>query len=486
MSTYDTATLPITELETGDGYADSRLGVLYAPPGAAPGSMMPLKHFLEERGVRTLPGYSSEGRHVLRLAGFKDDASLLHLLKQDFPVWQTEKQVCPVIDTSGLTTPRNLGAGEQLPSSPLKNYSGTLTGLSYLTGDVALLLSAARQQMPGQEAMGLKGANLFRGGAGLSYMLANLVLIGFGNTSKPPRPAKEILHEASHALATSPEHQPEIAREMKHQQGHVLNFIARHPWEIACLFSTAGTSLQIASGIHNARRKGEGLGEVAASFGILVAMLIPLVVPEKGGRVFLNVGKLFGRDDDTSFADTLHEFAEKHPHAGLLERTYDWMQERPLRASAYVSQVANLGHIAYGMSNRKDYAYAGSYGMYLLGNSIQSLTSKGRGAGLDSLLSNAADYLATQPHATPEERASLQQGIERLAALLSEAPDVNQSPKKLARGITKRLASIQGNPAPGNTPYLPEETATMRQSPFLSGHEIARLKPEGSDAGVAR
>lgn len=441
----------LNRLETGTGFSGRRIAILYAPEGAPASSLSALRHSLSAAGIGAYPGYTPQGQHVLHVTGFDSDTQLIGLLQQEHAG----------IDSSGLHVyplSADCPPQERTLCHRLQHYTGSLTGLCYLAGDAGLLISASRRQLPSAQTLGQHGGNWFRAAAGLNYLVANLMLIGFGNTRR--QDAHESVRQAVKALYDTPQERKDAWEAAKgvHQKLH--HFLQRYPWEISSAFSLMGSGFQAVSGISNASQAGkQALWETALSLGSLVAVAIPLVVPEKGGHAFLGAGKTRDRQNGTGFLDSLQQ----------------WVEEKPLRAAARLSQAANLGHIAFGLHNR-DYGYAGAYTNYFIGNSLQGTHSKGQGPGLDELLTYAAEYLAAEP-----PTAGRAAEIDRLAHQLAAQPEVDYSARLLRDGIAARLASRRSPGAAHMSGYLPQEATALQESPFLTLGERRTLESRATD-----
>jgi hypothetical protein len=86
-------TINITQIRTGRlAGSDQSYGIIYAPDKAMPGSMGALRDFLINNGLKAEPGYENS-KHVLRVTGFPDDATLRKLLAQDFATWQNQNPI---------------------------------------------------------------------------------------------------------------------------------------------------------------------------------------------------------------------------------------------------------------------------------------------------------------------------------------------------------------------------------------------------------
>lgn len=152
--------LTIQSVRTGNGLAGSRIAVVHAPEGAPAGSLVALTQFLNAQpSIRASAGYAGEGReHVLRVSGLRDDQTFLRLLQDAFPKWQARLQHSnqPAIQFAQNLEVQPL-KGESAAKEQnnimrfMRNNADMLTGLSYTSGNLVLLLSGMAGKNPARE-----------------------------------------------------------------------------------------------------------------------------------------------------------------------------------------------------------------------------------------------------------------------------------------------------------------------------------------------
>jgi hypothetical protein len=473
--------LSIEKVQTGPGFAGGRVAVLFAPSNAPAGSLSSLTEFFEANGIHAVPGYSGDGpQHVLRLAGFTSDTQLRAVLTEALPDWIHEQQQrgrpVPSISTESLgkftrLKPDELPAEQSAVKRFLKQNSGILTGISYTAGDVGMLIAGMLGKVPTAQE-GKVAPDIFRTMAGGGFFTANAVRMVFTSQQGKPRPLHQVIEEAADLLDKNDDWKNNAAV-TKATQKHLDSahyFLQQYPWEIASALGLLSTGLYATSSLkrHNYR-------ETLSSLGAITAMAIPIVVPEKGGHSLFDLGENFVRPDGRTFIDSWQDFADNHtvfrPFINAAISGVDYLQEKPLTVSAMISGVSNA-NAAY--SNIKkaspDYASAGANSAWLVGNYFQGISSKGRGAGFDDIVSMAANYIENHPDFSPNDETAFNKQVERLSLVLAEQSEIIDKAPRIAHGIRQRLSYREENPTTANAAerFIASERSFINDSPFIA------------------
>lgn len=470
--------------------------------------------FFNEEGYKALPGYTGRDKqHVLRVRGFHDDRELQHLLQDVFPQWQKEERA----ENGGVQAPAvriaddldflPLEESAPLNQAPVEHWLGEhstdLAALAYAAGNVGLAFSALSGHKPEQGASGGSGGREWaKMAAPVSYTLSSALLLALNRNRPDPRSIHDILDDIGpfmeqHGMMKhgSP---AQAVREGREDIAHqAMDFLTRHPWEVSSILNMVGAGSHAVSSFTN-RRHVEGL----AAMGTLTAMAIAAFVPEKGGRSLLDFSEAFRRPDGSTVLEPLHLMAQEAPlirpiyEQGV--RASEWIQEKPLRASAAVQFMGNAGYAASALMSRDaagrrcvDRGLLATSGAYITGNVFQSLASKGQGPGFDDVVTAAAAYIEDRENWSMQDRLALRRQIVDLAHALADQPEIVHSEERLQRGIEARLSRFtEGFAADKPQDYLesfiPGERLVLRESPFISPKVMARVMPEAQEGGMAR
>lgn len=483
----------ITDVETGDGFDGKRVAVITAPREAKPGSLQALTRFFHEHGHDAQLGYTgSDKRHVLRLQSLESDAQLEHLLKSDFPQWQTTQEGAKVsispamqlrpMGSSPADAGRNLGA-------MLRDKSTSIAATAYMAGNMGLVFSA----LYGQKG---KKPEMVKLGAPLCYTMASAFLFLLNSKTPEAREMNQIWDEISPQLlrddfTPTKAEEEQLRRQGNAAVGHVWEFMKKHPWEVSGLINMVGAAAHTAS----ATMRGNAT-EALSALSTLTAMGITTFVPERG----------YGNLDATAFKP-LHEsvsmrsFGADGAHNALVQpffdagqKILDWVKEKPLRASSYIQLAANAGYGVAALGERDehgkrhpDWGLMVSSGTYITGNAFQSIASKNKGPSFDDMVSTAANAIAHQTDWQQQDPATLHERIQRVAQGLAAQPEIGHSQKVLTAGIMERLERPKQQPTPQRElidGFIATEKDALKTSPFMSPHLVETQR--GRDSAHAR
>ncbi len=487
----------ITKVKTGNGLAGSRVGLIFAPPNASPGSMIALTQFFNaHEDMRAIPGYHGPNKnHVLRISGVQDDDHFLHLLREEFPRWKAEHAAeLPDIDVADDLEVEEINEVDHFPHHGVirkfvKENANSLAGMAYLAASTGLLFSAWRK--PKHMSIDVD-RDWFKVVAAGSTMMGSMILIAMGHGADNPKDVYSIMEDLYPELKEVDEEKRDHLHNMAER---TLSFLQNHPWEISSAVYAVGAGTHLFSAIKRAK-SGNTTFEALSALGTLTAMAIAIVVPEKEGRELVDVSNIFARaEQEHSMLDTVDTIQENEPKDGQfiksVERFKNWAQNSPLAMSAMIQGVANVG---YGISAFKrkpfDPGLLTLSAGYLAGNLAQTQATKGRGPGFDDVVTAAASVIYSDPSLKNVPEDVLQKKITLFADALTEKNEIVHNKRNLARGIRERLKRYD---LPKNvenkilTGFISSEKKVLKQSPFVSPRYVEETisEPGEVDTSVA-
>ncbi len=466
----------ITRVETGSLYGPDRVAVIHAPSKAAPGSLAGLSRFLTEQGISVLPGYTGINKDpVLRLSDIGSDDRLHHLLEEEFPVWQRDNCYPPVsIDAESFEELDPTKALSQMSKwqQIMHQHGGTMAGLCYLSGDLAIMYDGLKHVAEETgKPISFANADKFKMATGGLYMTAAAILSVFARRDNP-RSLQDLLRQMDTASSKQTD-TPIDDERAEHLIGTVHQFLKKYPWETAGLISMTAAGAHITSNITH----GKHLENISPALAML-ALTIQVFMQERGGRDLFGTSKWFNRPDGTTIVDSMEHMKEKHPtmspvlDAGI--HLYEYVHEKPLRATARISQASHIGLTAAALfdnqlrgqtHNRINYRLMGASGIYFTGNEIQTRVSKGRGIGRDDVVSGILSYLDAHPEIATADKQTFRKRINRVAHWLSDQSEVVQEPGEILQTVEARLQhdnSIASH-------FTRDEQLLLASHPFVNG-----------------
>lgn len=488
--------ISITKIKTGRGLGGSRIGLIFAPPYAPPGSMTALTEFLNEQpGIRARPGYHGPNENpVLRISGLSDDRTFLRLLQQQFPEWQNEQADESVrrLKVADDIICEPLDEVDHFPHQPyfarmVKENANTLSALAYSAGSVALLLAGWRQQkgsaLSGKPAASHDWPRVY---SSASYFTAAAILGAMSQITDNPRDVYSIMESVYPPLIKQTAGEKALAEE---KSGAVLQFVRNHPWEISMLLNASGAGAHAFSAARRHRQLGGRRIEMVSALATLTACALSAVIPEKGGRSMVPIHDWVAGEDGKGVSEQLEDFALKHPFAqGFVNRAnavIDWVQDNPLKLAAGVSAVANVGYFAAGIRN-PNVALSVMGSSFLLGNYAQSQATKGRGPGFDDVVTAAAAIMEADPNLKGASSSEIYARARQLAGKLVDQREIVHNKDRLIKGTIARLKRDglhnELKNADSLEEFLTSEKRLLAKNPFADPLNVHRMQPEKPNA----
>lgn len=479
----------ISAIETAAGFDGKRIAAIIAAPDAKPGSLQALTRFFSECGITNQPGYTgNDKRHTLRLQGIASDAELMRLLKEDFPQWQQHRagpalQLAPDLLPAPLEQPP--AAKAETLSSLLKGKATGLAASAYMAGNLGLVFSALYNR---------KGSkpDMVKLAAPACYTLASTLLLVLNRSAPEARGTNQLWDEIAPQLlrddfTPTRAEEAQLRRQGNALVGHAMDFMRKHPWEVNGIINMVGAGAHATSSVLRGNHT-----EALAALSTLTAMAVTTFVPEKG------MGKLDERAFRPLHEDVTIETLELAEQKGGILRPFfdagqklaDWIQEKPLRTASGIQLAANTG---YGLaaltqrgadgSRKPDKGLMLTSGAYMAGNAFQSFASKSNGPSFDDVVSIAAESIAHQTDWQRRSPDELHTRIQRVAQGLAAQPEITHSQKLLGAGIRERLAQERPFPHSPVDGFIAIEKHALKNSPFLSPHQVQAQRETSPQIG---
>jgi hypothetical protein len=298
----------------------------------------------------------------------------------------------------------------------LKQESLRAAGYSYLVGDAALFASG---MMSGRKHEALSGA---------LYTAGGLVLAGYGREN-----AERRLHTLQGRLKEYftnnniqiPQGSELNSTTLKSEGGiidRIEDFMYAYPAQIVNTIYALGSFSMIRSGMKHGKGRDTATGALIAA-GALAGLLIPEKQP----------------DPD-------------HPATSTLGKAWEWVQEKPLRASGYLYIGSNAALISSALEERSINPQQKSYlfkfltaACYMMANGLLAISSKDSVSHIDKdehtksikdLETAAAHVIAAQPAELKEHV------IQQTAGFLAAQPDIKLSADQIAKHLNERISEL--------------------------------------------
>lgn len=298
----------------------------------------------------------------------------------------------------------------------LKQESLRAAGYSYLVGDAALFASG---MMSGRKHEALSG---------VMYTAGGLVLARYGRENAERRlqtlqgKLKEYFTNEHIAIPQG----SELNSEMLKNEGGIIDriedFMYTYPSQIINTMYALGSFSMIRSGIKHNKGWDTASGALIAA-GALSGLLIPEKQPDPNHRA-----------------------------EGIVGKAWEWVQEKPLRASGYLYMGNNAALIASAFKERAENPQQKSYllkfltaASYMVANGLLSISSKDSASYIDKndnakamekLETTAARVIAAQPEELKEHV------IQQTSGFLAAQPDIKLSAKQIASSLTERIREL--------------------------------------------
>ena len=298
----------------------------------------------------------------------------------------------------------------------LKQDSLRAAGYSYLVGDAALFASGMMSGR-GHETL-----------SGVAYTAGGLVLARYGKEN-----AERRLHTLQGRLKEYfagehiqiPEGSELNAAALKGEGGiidRIEDFMYAYPSQILNTMYALGGFSMLRSGMKHNKRWDTASGALIAA-GALSGLLIPEKQP----------------DPD-------------HHAESTLGKAWEWVQEKPLRASGYLYMANNAALVASALQERNANPLQKSYlfklltaASYMVANGFLSISSKDsvsyidkddNAKAMEKLETTAARVIAAQPE---ELKAQV---IQQTSGFLAAQPDIKLSAMQIASDLTARINEL--------------------------------------------
>lgn len=453
-------------IETNDRGASR--AYLHAGAGGSPEALAAARARFKALGWHSVP-MSISGHPVLELRGFKNPKQLLD-----------ETRNLGLVDGAHAPTPT---AGDKVSfGDVLRNKTLQATGATYMLADAAFSTYAGmelnkhykelnRAKALGKEAEALARESV-RGGwwkiaSGVGYAIGSVILAAYGSHDQSQSEIKKSVGKIDRYIrqqGLSPVNGgPAVAQEPDKKDTGLLGaadaLLKRYPSEALNIVYTGVGLLLMRSSlnqVHGLKEKLQPLKKGTDEFNRIRSEL-------RSERLDIGLGTITAT---SAMAGLL--IKEKKPLEGEHRRSglagvWDWIQEKPLRATGIgymaatgvhaittarkwralpgetVAQVADKRKI---MSGRAAFVV-----LSMAAEAMLAISSKGHGEGVqtdrsteDSVVAATAEFIARQPEANRDLL------IERLSGYMSSPDVMGQRAELIAGKLREQIGAIQTNP----------------------------------------
>lgn len=426
---------------------------LHASATITPEAIQQLTQKLHEKNYQAIPS-SLEGKPALIVRNIKNEKSFLTALGHLDPA------IASPVQTQGDEQPQSL-------IDKIKNRTLQISGGFYLVGDANFIRygwkNASKEDMMG----------------GVLYMLGTLSLLAFGRNDQSDLQVADYGKKLEKFLIKENVRIPQACALHKitdDHQGtgqHAYDWMRSHPAELFnYIYIGAGAMLAAAAVKHKVMPIVNGHVPATSGKVASAALDVGLGLTTASSALIGNLIEEKHRDPD----DPLPK--------GMIERTLNWVQEKPLRVTGYGMMLSTLCH---GTATAIDYAHAvrtndiqakgaiPNRAMFvatnLVAEALIALSSKGHGHGVtsddsvkESVMAMAAETIVKQPEA---DRAML---IDHVASFLEKPTVLATSKDEVVAKLNEQVTALQKNPwacaniADGKSTHNFEETVAQLQT----------------------
>lgn len=467
----------IDEIEIVTNPQGGSRAYLHARTDAAAEQITALKAGIENRGWTGLP-FNREGKATLEIRGFdKPEQLLQYAQQQGFASGAVSTQAAPG-DKHGFwdkfrhNTLKWTGVAYILGDVAFMTYATMEHGknkkdLREAEGELAALMKKFNHMPPVAEKKRLDTAILgakdaasggpYKKLSGLGYAIGSVILTGFGSKDQSTLEIKKSSQKIDAFLKNEG---------LAHgQKGDLLN--QEHEKKNPNLLDRAQSILR--------RYPSEALNLVYTGVGLLLmqSSFKAMNAPQKGYETLKDMTKrkrLEGLDIGLGLVTATSAIAgltikEKKKVEGEEKRhgiagVWDWIQEKPLRATGYGYMVATLIHGIVTASKWKRHPVTSAdhhnnqvmlgravfVGLNLLAEALMVISSKGHGEGVkspdvdDSIIASTAEYVAKQNPAIREQL------VDRLAGHMASPDILGGKSDEIAAKLRAQMAGMTSNP----------------------------------------
>ncbi len=436
---YDSGSL-LDEVRLIKNSAGGVRACLHARTDASADQLASIQQHLTQQGFKAVPIFE-EGKHYLEVRGLKNPEEFTRDLgAAGF-----------VNGTAAIehTPDEKMTRAEKLKAMTLK-----ATGIVYNVGDAAYMTYALMDHhhekqkfahLTGKEhADAMRGSHLNIAG-GVGYALGSALLTAYGSKDQSQNEIKDATSQLKRYLKNEGILVPDssavdlVTRKEKQTVGQKVNgFLRRYPSEALNTVYTAVGLFLMGSSINKVRTaKATGqkyFGELLdVGLGITTATsaLIGLLVKEKKPN-------------------------PDEPKKHGLAKAWQWIEEKPLRATGMGYFISTLWHagatgVLYKQGDAQVKKTVVFRGIFVLANIVSEfllfISSKGHGQGVKTdnsvektVLASAAEIVAQQPH---EKQDAL---IQQLAGHMASPEILGGKAEDIAKDLHAQVAHIQANP----------------------------------------
>lgn len=447
-----------------------------------------IRQFLNTQGYKSVP-MDRDGRPYLEVRAFGKSAAFLQQLGAQGMLEGAQPAVLMPYDTrsfrdkAGDTTLKMAGWAYNISDIAYMWYS--LRGLHH----AHKAFKAAPPGLAAEELKALKGtvnAEKMNVGAGVGYAMGGVVLTSFGGkdqSSKEIRVASEKVKRFLHkdgmridddtGIAQATEERPmgpieRIKNTLGHYPSEALNLVYTGVGALLALSSIKKVGILRAQG----HKASEDIVDIGLGAMTLSSAMAGLLIKEK-------------------------KPVEGEPKRTGLAGVWDWIQEKPLRATGYGFMVSTGFHAwSTFWKYRKEPAGSemrktiGGRAVFVLGNIaaeiLMVLSSKGHGEGVqtdksvaDTIIANAAQIIARQ------QPAGQSAAIEQLAGYMSSSEMMGGKSEAIAAKLREQVSSQQRNPWAAKLPTVAPANTNLPLAANVNEKPSTKVASRSYEAALA-
>jgi len=320
----------------------------------------------------------------------------------------------------------------------VKKKSLKAAGIAYLVGDAAMFGAGVLEKDLGGAA------------GGLIWGLGSLTAARYGNPTAEKQ--LELLNHKLHAYLKKQGIEIPVNPTTAHltKEGgvieHIEKFLYANPSQILNAIYAIGGVTTARGGFHKDMK-----ADMAKGMFVTAGGLAGLLIPEKKPNL-------------------------NHAPQGVLEKTWSWIQEKPLRISGLLYHANNAVSI-YGIHEKWGqqvgkpktnlYLRAITAASFIFANTMLAMSSKGHAENnktdvTDELANISATVIAAQPK---EVREAL---IQQISGYLASQPEIDKKPDEIASILHAKLTEI-AEPKPEKSAHWQNKinTSPMTESPAI-------------------
>lgn len=408
---------------------------LHASAHATPERLLTLRNTLNQRGWHTVPT-TYEGQQTLEIRGFKKPERLLNVLQQE---------------GVSVGNPLVQSRPNDKRTSSQQLESGTLrfAGMTYIAGDMAYMIYTVQKYLH-EHVKHNKTTNFFNKVdivGGIGYGLGSLSLAFYGSRDQSQNTIQSAsekieayMRKEAYAHVEESGVKSASAEPKRGFWGGIDHAIAKYPSEtLNSIYVGVGAALSSAA-IYRALKE-HHLGNIK----------------DRNTEIIdIGLGAVTATSAIAGLAIKEKKREEGEEKRGGLLGVWDWIQEKPLRATGYGFMIATLFHAGATIKKwnqgdelvRKSAVWRGIFvAANIVAEIFMAVSSKGHGTGVkpdesvdQTVIAGVADTILRQPI---EQRDNL---IHQVSGYMASRDVLGGKADEIATELKKQVEALEKNP----------------------------------------